>query len=62
MQQTTASSRPATIQIDDIIAVCRSATQNQYSARELHTTVCLICFKINLELYFICFERMQQLN
>ncbi|CAF3858306.1 unnamed protein product [Adineta steineri] len=38
MEQSTASPRTTTINIDDIITVLRIATQNQYSARELHTT------------------------
>ncbi|CAF3568061.1 unnamed protein product [Rotaria socialis] len=36
MQRTNTSAPTTTINIDDIIAVLRSATQNQYNARELH--------------------------
>lgn len=39
MEQVSPSSRPTTINIDDIITVLRSATQHQYNARELHTAV-----------------------
>lgn len=39
MQQESTSTRSTSINIDDIVAVLRLATQNQYNARELHTTV-----------------------
>lgn len=41
MQQASTSTPPrsTTINIDDIVTVLRGATQNQYNARELHTTV-----------------------
>jgi hypothetical protein len=41
MNQAAISSRSTTINIDDIITILRISTQNQYNARELHTTVSL---------------------
>jgi hypothetical protein len=53
MQQSTASPRTASITIDDIISVFRIATQHQYNARELDTTVSLISFFENyIRLFF----------
>ncbi len=44
MQQGSTSSRATSININDIITVLRIGTQNQYNARELHTTVSLSFF------------------
>jgi hypothetical protein len=39
MQSSTGIARPASITIDDIISMFRIATQHQYNARDLDTTV-----------------------
>jgi len=44
MQKASTSSRITSININDIIGVLRIGTQNQYNARELHTTVSWIFF------------------
>lgn len=39
METTLTATRSTSVNADDIITVLRLATQNQYNARELHTTV-----------------------
>ena len=39
MQQSTSLSQSAAMRIDDVIALLRTGTRNQYNARELDTTV-----------------------
>lgn len=39
MEATSTATRSTSLKINDIITVLRLATQNQYNARELHTTV-----------------------